>query len=125
MVETVGTGQQEVEIINHSHTVVVVLVPGMGDEIQAIKAGILEIADVLVVNTCAFIDSAKQESIDAILGNPGIAAYSAAKGGVLPLTMLVNGISVGDIDSRRQRLIAKAFGFRLHLVERPIVPPQN
>jgi LAO/AO transport system kinase len=50
MVETVGTGQQEVEIVNHSHTVVVVLVPGMGDEIQAIKAGIMEIADIFVIN---------------------------------------------------------------------------
>ena len=50
MVETVGTGQQDVEIINHSHTVVVVLVPGMGDEIQAIKAGIMEIADIFVIN---------------------------------------------------------------------------
>ena len=50
MVETVGTGQQEVEIINHSHTVVVVLVPGMGDEIQAIKAGIMEIADIFAIN---------------------------------------------------------------------------
>jgi LAO/AO transport system kinase len=50
LVETVGTGQQEVEIINHSHTVVVVLVPGMGDEIQAIKAGIMEIADIFVIN---------------------------------------------------------------------------
>jgi len=50
MVETVGTGQQEVEIINHSHTVIVVLVPGMGDEIQAIKAGIMEIADIFVIN---------------------------------------------------------------------------
>ena len=50
LVETVGTGQQEVEIINHSHTVLVVLVPGMGDEIQAIKAGIMEIADIFVIN---------------------------------------------------------------------------
>ena len=50
LVETVGTGQQEVEIINHSHTVIVVLVPGMGDEIQAIKAGIMEIADIFVIN---------------------------------------------------------------------------
>ena len=49
-VETVGTGQQEVEIIHYAHTVVVVLVPGMGDEIQAIKAGIMEIADVFVIN---------------------------------------------------------------------------
>jgi LAO/AO transport system kinase len=50
LVETVGTGQQEVEIINHAHTVIVVLVPGMGDEIQALKAGIMEIADIFVVN---------------------------------------------------------------------------
>lgn len=49
-IETVGTGQQEVEIINYAHTVIVVLVPGMGDEIQAIKAGIMEIADIFVVN---------------------------------------------------------------------------
>jgi len=50
LVETVGTGQQEVEIINHAHTVAVVLVPGMGDEIQALKAGIMEIADIFVIN---------------------------------------------------------------------------
>ena len=50
LVETVGTGQQEVDIINHSHTVIVVLIPGMGDEIQAIKAGILEIADIFMIN---------------------------------------------------------------------------
>jgi len=50
IVETVGTGQQEVDIINHSHTVIVVLIPGMGDEIQAIKAGIMEIADLFVIN---------------------------------------------------------------------------
>ncbi|MBP8980070.1 MAG: methylmalonyl Co-A mutase-associated GTPase MeaB [Syntrophobacterales bacterium] len=50
IVETVGTGQQEVDIINHSHTVIVVLIPGMGDEIQAIKAGIMEIADIFVIN---------------------------------------------------------------------------
>lgn len=50
LIETVGTGQQEVEIINHAHTVVVLLVPGMGDEIQAMKAGIMEIADIFVIN---------------------------------------------------------------------------
>ncbi|MBN1663309.1 MAG: methylmalonyl Co-A mutase-associated GTPase MeaB [Deltaproteobacteria bacterium] len=50
LVETVGTGQQEVDIMHNSHTVIVVLVPGMGDEIQAIKAGIMEIADIFVVN---------------------------------------------------------------------------
>ena len=50
IVETVGVGQDEVDIIRTAETVAVVLVPGLGDDIQAIKAGILEIADVFVVN---------------------------------------------------------------------------
>jgi LAO/AO transport system kinase len=50
LVETVGVGQDEVEIARAADVVAVVLVPGMGDDIQAIKAGILEIADVFVIN---------------------------------------------------------------------------
>lgn len=50
LIETVGVGQAEVEIAGLAHSVVVVEVPGLGDEVQAIKAGILEIADVFVVN---------------------------------------------------------------------------
>ncbi len=50
LVETVGAGQNEVDIVRAADTTVVVEAPGMGDEVQAIKAGILEIADVLVVN---------------------------------------------------------------------------
>ena len=50
LVETVGVGQDEVEIARAADTTLVVGVPGLGDDIQAIKAGILEIADVLVVN---------------------------------------------------------------------------
>jgi len=50
LIETVGAGQAEVEIVRAAQTVVVVTVPGMGDDIQAIKAGILEIADIFVVN---------------------------------------------------------------------------
>lgn len=50
IVETVGVGQDEVDIMRVAHTVVVVSVPGLGDEIQALKAGILEIADIHVVN---------------------------------------------------------------------------
>jgi LAO/AO transport system kinase len=50
LVETVGVGQDEVEIVRTAHTSVVVTVPGLGDDIQAIKAGILEIGDVFVVN---------------------------------------------------------------------------
>jgi LAO/AO transport system kinase len=50
IVETVGVGQDEVDIVSTAHTTAVVMVPGMGDDIQAIKAGILEIGDVFVVN---------------------------------------------------------------------------
>jgi len=50
MIETVGAGQGEVDIARLAHTTVVVEAPGLGDDIQAIKAGILEIADILVVN---------------------------------------------------------------------------
>jgi LAO/AO transport system kinase len=50
LIETVGAGQAEVDIARLAHTTIVVEAPGMGDEIQAIKAGILEIADILVVN---------------------------------------------------------------------------
>jgi LAO/AO transport system kinase len=50
MVETVGVGQDEVDIMRIAHTVLVVSVPGLGDDIQALKAGVLEIADVHVVN---------------------------------------------------------------------------
>ena len=50
LVETVGVGQAEVEIASTAHTTIVVEAPGMGDEVQAIKAGVLEIADVFAVN---------------------------------------------------------------------------
>ena len=52
MIETVGVGQDEVEIARASHTTVVVSAPGLGDDVQALKAGILEIADVHVVSKC-------------------------------------------------------------------------
>ncbi|HTO98462.1 MAG TPA: methylmalonyl Co-A mutase-associated GTPase MeaB [Myxococcales bacterium] len=50
LIETVGVGQDEVEICRLAHTTVVVVVPGLGDDIQAIKAGILEVADLFAVN---------------------------------------------------------------------------
>ncbi|HKV12951.1 MAG TPA: hypothetical protein VJ725_32720, partial [Thermoanaerobaculia bacterium] len=50
LVETVGVGQDEVDVVRTVDTVAVVTVPGLGDDIQAIKAGILEIADVFVIN---------------------------------------------------------------------------
>jgi len=50
LIETVGVGQDEIEVCRLAHTTVVVVVPGMGDDIQAIKAGILEVADLFAVN---------------------------------------------------------------------------
>jgi LAO/AO transport system kinase len=52
IIETIGVGQDEVEIVRASHTTIVVSAPGLGDDIQAIKAGILEIADIHVVSKC-------------------------------------------------------------------------
>jgi len=75
-VETVGAGQTEVDIAGAAHTTIVVTVPGLGDDIQAIKAGILEIADIFAVN------KADREGADAAaltlemmleLGRPGAA----------------------------------------------------
>jgi len=50
LIETVGAGQVEVDIAREAHTTLVVEVPGLGDEVQAIKAGLMEIADIFVVN---------------------------------------------------------------------------
>ena len=61
VVETVGAGQGEVEIASAAHTTLVIEVPGMGDDVQAIKAGILEIADIFVVN------KADREGADATI----------------------------------------------------------
>ena len=52
LVETVGVGQDEVEIVNTAHTSIVIFIPGSGDDIQAIKAGIIEIGDLFVINKC-------------------------------------------------------------------------
>ncbi len=50
MIETVGVGQDEVDIVRLAQVTVVILVPGMGDDVQSIKAGIMEIADIFVIN---------------------------------------------------------------------------
>jgi LAO/AO transport system kinase len=83
MVETVGVGQDELEITRTAHSTLVVMAPGMGDEVQAIKAGILECADVFAVN------KADRDGADATvrdlelmiaLGNESILALGKARG---------------------------------------------
>lgn len=59
IIETVGVGQDEVEIARASHTTIVVSAPGLGDDIQAIKAGMLEIADIHVVSKCDRSDASR------------------------------------------------------------------
>ncbi len=69
LLETVGVGQDEIEVVETADTVAVTLVPGLGDDVQAIKAGILEIADVFVINK-ADRDGADrlQQELEALLG---------------------------------------------------------
>jgi LAO/AO transport system kinase len=71
LIETVGAGQSEVEIARLAHTTLVVEAPGLGDDIQAIKAGILEIADILVVNKSDLPGAEKTER--ALKGMLGLA----------------------------------------------------
>ncbi len=59
LIETVGVGQDEVDVVQAAHSVVVVSAPGLGDEIQAIKAGVLEIADIHVVSKCDRLEASE------------------------------------------------------------------
>ncbi|MDH5187801.1 MAG: methylmalonyl Co-A mutase-associated GTPase MeaB [Rhodospirillaceae bacterium] len=69
LIETVGVGQDEVDIVQAAHSVIVVSAPGLGDEIQAIKAGVLEIADIHVVSKCDRVDADKTvNELTAMLG---------------------------------------------------------
>lgn len=79
LVETVGVGQDEVDIVQAAHTVVVVSAPGLGDEIQAIKAGVLEIADIHVVSKCDRPDAAETvANLRAMLRLGAIAGKAAS-----------------------------------------------
>jgi LAO/AO transport system kinase len=62
LIETVGVGQDEVDIVKIAHTTIVVLMPGLGDEVQAMKAGLMEIADILVVNKSDRPEAEKMEA---------------------------------------------------------------
>ena len=66
LIETVGVGQDEIDIVKLAEVSIVVLVPGMGDDIQALKAGIMEIGDIFVINKCDRPGVEKMER--AILG---------------------------------------------------------
>ncbi len=96
IIETVGVGQDEVDIIRMADVSIVTLVPGAGDDVQALKAGIMEIADVFVVN------KADREGADrlvsAIEGNLALHAYGASEWRPPILkTVATTGVGVADI----------------------------
>ncbi|MCS7056239.1 MAG: methylmalonyl Co-A mutase-associated GTPase MeaB [Thermoflexales bacterium] len=88
-VETVGVGQAEVEVARVAETIIVVEAPGLGDDIQAIKAGILEIADILVVNKADHASTARtvgalQAALDLAAPSTASAGYHGAGAAVRP-----------------------------------------
>jgi LAO/AO transport system kinase len=121
IVETVGVGQDEVEIVKAAEVSVVVLVPGMGDDIQAIKAGIMEIGDVFVINKAdregVYATEKELESLLSLASRgdgwePPIVKTVATEGqGVAELAAAIQRFfevqrSVG-VNSERRRAIAK------------------
>ncbi|WP_374712711.1 methylmalonyl Co-A mutase-associated GTPase MeaB [Symbiobacterium terraclitae] len=112
LVETVGAGQSEVEIMALAHTTCVVVIPGMGDEIQAIKAGILEIGDVFACNKADREGAERTVSeIEMMLdlghmGKPGINRWPVEPGGAPPKAAGAGagaGAGVGDALRRLDR----------------------
>jgi len=95
LIETVGVGQDEVDVIGLADVTVLVLVPGMGDEVQSLKAGVMEVADVFVVN--------KSDRGDAELVEQEIVAMqglAASRGGWVPpvvMTVATSGEGVKEL----------------------------
>ncbi|MQW72999.1 methylmalonyl Co-A mutase-associated GTPase MeaB [Sinorhizobium medicae] len=97
IIETVGVGQDEVEVVAAAHTIVVLSAPGLGDDIQAIKAGILEIADIHAVSKCDKPEaSATVSALQGMLALGGSSAGSDWKPPVLPVSS-VSGERIGDL----------------------------
>ena len=118
LIETVGVGQAEIDIVDHADTIVLVLMPGSGDSIQALKAGVMEIPDVIVVNKAdhPMTDTMVREvrSVLALAHDPGdwqvpILRTEATKGeGVAELTEKIDEHRAlieaeGTLEERRAR----------------------
>ena len=117
MIETVGVGQDEVDIVRAAHTTVVVSAPGLGDDIQAIKAGILEIADIHVVSKCDRADANRtiadlKNMLAMGLGHPGAEGFGSAPAWRAPViaTSSARSEGIGElvaaIDGHREALAA-------------------
>jgi LAO/AO transport system kinase len=105
VIETVGVGQDEVEVVRTADVSIVVLVPGTGDEVQALKAGIMEIADIFVVN------KADREGADrlvtAVEANLALHAYGAGEWRPpIVKTVATSGRGVGELVDAIERFKA-------------------
>ncbi len=105
LLETVGVGQDEVDVVRTVDTVAVVTVPGLGDDIQAIKAGILEIADVFVIN------KADREGVDRTVKDLEMMLSLGEHGAWLPPVLK----AVAARDEGVERVIAEIERHREHL----------
>jgi LAO/AO transport system kinase len=90
VVETVGAGQSEVDIMRIATTVLIAVAPGLGDQVQAVKAGLLEVGDLFVVTKCDREDATRVASdLEAVIeishpGRPGLNRWTAASGAIPP-----------------------------------------
>jgi LAO/AO transport system kinase len=97
LLETVGVGQAEVDVIDHADTVVLVLMPGSGDSIQALKAGIMEIPDIIVVNKA---DHPLTETL--VREIRGVLSLAPSRGWSVPIvrTEAHRGVGLDDLVTR-------------------------
>lgn len=109
MIETVGVGQAEVDVIDHADTIVLALMPGSGDSVQALKAGVMEIPDVIVVN------KADHPMTDTLVREvKGVLALGRPDDGWTPpvvRTQAADGVGIDE-------LIAAIDAHRTHIAER-------
>jgi LAO/AO transport system kinase len=114
LIETVGVGQDEVEVVGLADVTVVVLVPGMGDEVQSLKAGIMEVADIFAVNKS---DSGGAERVEAeILAMQSLAGQRDAWMPPVVRTVATSGEGVAELmDAVRQCAAQKKSSGKRHV----------
>jgi len=112
LIETIGVGQNEVDVVDLAHTVVAVVAPGLGDEVQAMKAGLLEVAHIVVVNKGdrAGADSTLRDLRDWY---PTVLRTVATTGEGVPelVAAIAEHQRLRDLQSSSARLIRKNTGF--------------
>jgi len=108
IVETIGVGQSEIEVVELADLIILILVPGMGDDIQALKAGIMEIGDLFIINKADKDGAAKLKTeIEYVLNMPSAITNSSQPPVLLTSATLQEGIdtAVQKIDECFQQLV--------------------